>query len=157
MPSVVPYEQVVNTTYLQNLMSKSTNVGVAEVQHYSTAGSKEVFAKKSYSIEFDNGKASFTPTATQTLEDLLNQVSVSGLSLQINGHTDNTGNPAGNLTLSKRRAEAVKDWLMSNAGSTFPTERIKTRAFGDGQPIADNSTAAGKAKNRRVEVILLQD
>lgn len=116
-----------------------------------------MFAKKNYSIEFDNGKASFTPAATVVLEDLLNQVSVSGLSLQINGHTDNVGNSGSNLTLSKRRAEAVKDWLMSNAGSTFPSERVKTRAFGDAQPVADNNTAAGKAKNRRVEIILLQE
>lgn len=157
LPEVVPFDQVVNTKYLQGLLSKTSNVGVAEVQKYNTAGAKEVFAKKNYSIEFDNGKASFTPAATVVLEDLLNQVSVSGLSLQINGHTDNVGNSGSNLTLSKRRAEAVKDWLMSNAGSTFPSERVKTRAFGDAQPIADNNTAAGKAKNRRVEIILLQE
>jgi outer membrane protein OmpA-like peptidoglycan-associated protein len=157
LPEAVPYDTVVNTTYLDGLLAKSTNVGVAEVQHYSTAGAKEVFAKKSYSIEFDNGKASFSPKATVTLEDLLDQVSVSGLSIQINGHTDNVGGSDGNLLLSKRRAEAVKDWLMANAGSTFPTERIKTRAYGDTQPVADNKTADGRAHNRRVEIVLLQE
>jgi len=153
----VPYETVVNTRYLQSLLSKSSNIGKAEVQHFDTAGVKEVFAKKSYSIEFDNGKATFSPKATVTLEDLLDQVSVSGLSVQVNGHTDNTGSSDSNLILSKRRAEAVKDWLMSNAGSSFPSDRIKTRAYGDTQPIADNSSASGKSKNRRVEIVLLQN
>lgn len=157
MPSVVPYEEVVNTQYLEGLLAKSTTVGPAEVQTYNTSGNAEVFAKKSYSIEFDTGKATFTPQATVVLNDLLDQVSVSGLSVQINGHTDNTGSSAVNLTLSKKRAEAVKDWLTANAGSTFPSERIKTRAFGDTQPVADNTSNAGRAKNRRVEVILLQN
>lgn len=157
LPSAVPYEEVVNTSFLSALLKSSTNIGQAEVQHYNTAGSKEVFAKKSYSIEFDNGKASFTPKATVTLDDLLDQVSVSGLSIQINGHTDNVGSSDSNLVLSKRRADAVKDWLMANAGSSFPAERIKTRAYGDTQPIAENTTAAGKAKNRRVEIVLLQE
>jgi OOP family OmpA-OmpF porin len=157
LSSAVDYDKVVNTRFLQSLVSKSRNIGEAEVQHYDTSGAKEVFAKKSYSIEFDNGKATFTPKATVTLEDLLDQVSVSGLSMQINGHTDNTGSSDLNLALSKRRAEAVKEWLMTNAGSTFPAERIKTRAYGDTQPIADNGSASGKARNRRVEIVLLQE
>jgi chemotaxis protein MotB len=48
----------------------------------------------------------------------------------------------------------VKNFLMQNAPSSFTTDRVQTRGFGDTQPIADNNFAAGKAKNRRVEVIL---
>jgi OOP family OmpA-OmpF porin len=82
------------------------------------------------------------------LNDLLDQIAVSSLSVQINGHTDSVGNPTSNLALSKARAEAVKEFLMANAGSNFPAERITTRGYGDTQPIGTNE------QNRRVEIIL---
>jgi outer membrane protein OmpA-like peptidoglycan-associated protein len=156
MPTVIPYDQVVNTSYLQALLSKATVVAQADKPTFSeTAPVTGTFAKRSYSIEFESGKATFTPTAVQTLNDLLNNLSISGLSIQINGHTDSVGSSMTNLQLSKQRADAVKAWLVANASSSFPAERIRTRGFGDTVPVADNHSAEGRAKNRRVEIVLL--
>lgn len=153
---VLPYDDVVNTTYLQSLLSKSTKTASAVAPTFSQ--SQQVtgtFAKKSYSISFKTGSAEFNGNAITTLNGLLDQIAVSGLTVQVNGHTDNVGSSEINQALSKKRADAVKAWLIANAGSTMPTERIRVRGYGDSEPVADNGTAEGKAQNRRVEVLLL--
>jgi OOP family OmpA-OmpF porin len=75
--------------------------------------------------------------------------------VQVNGHTDNVGNSESNQALSKKRADAVKAWLMANAGSAMPADRIRVRGYGDSEPVGDNATADGKAQNRRVDVLML--
>jgi outer membrane protein OmpA-like peptidoglycan-associated protein len=156
LPHVINYESVVNTTYLQSLLAKAgTTANAAKPEFSQAAQVTGTFAKRSYSIEFESGKATFTPSAVVVLNELLNQLSISGLSVQVNGHTDNVGNPVANLELSKKRADAVKAWLSANASSTFPDDRLRARGYGDTQPVADNNTPTGKAKNRRVEVLLL--
>lgn len=150
---LVPVEQAVDKTYVQALLSSSTNMAQAAKPVFTGAAS-ETFAAKSYAIEFDSGKTSFKRNAIPVLNELLDQAAVTSLTVQINGHTDTDGNPESNVTLSRARAEAVKNFLMQNAPSNFPAERVIVRGYGDTQPVADNVTAAGKAKNRRVEVIL---
>ena len=71
------------------------------------------------------------------------------LKAKIEAHTDNAGNDATNMTLSTNRAEAVKTYLVSKGISA---DRITTEGFGETMPIADNNTAAGRTKNRRVEI-----
>jgi OmpA-OmpF porin, OOP family len=68
-------------------------------------------------------------------------------------HTDNTDNAAKNQTLSEKRAEAVRDFLVS-AG--VPADRITAVGKGDTQPVATNKTAAGRQQNRRVELVIAQ-
>jgi OOP family OmpA-OmpF porin len=159
MPELVPYEKVVNTSYLQALAAVSTAAAGArpDVPAFTpNAPATSTFAKRSWAIEFDTGKATFRPEAIPVLEQMLDQITVSGLAVQIAGHTDSAGDPASNLALSKRRAEAISAWLQANAPSSFPGERLRTRAYGDQQPIADNRSAEGRAKNRRVEVALIR-
>ncbi len=72
--------------------------------------------------------------------------------VQVIGHTDSTGSAAHNQTLSERRAEAVADELW-DAGVGF--DRIQTVGAGENQPVASNLTEAGKAQNRRVEIVIL--
>ncbi len=72
----------------------------------------------------------------------------------LHGHTDATGTPSGNMALSGARAEAVKHYLMTKGGRSIPESRIKTVAHGQEEPVADNSTEAGRSKNRRVEIVL---
>lgn len=71
----------------------------------------------------------------------------------IDGHTDNTGASAANITLSQKRAMAVVRWLVDHG---VDTRRLEARGFGPRRPIADNKTAEGKAKNRRVEFQILK-
>jgi OmpA-OmpF porin, OOP family len=70
------------------------------------------------------------------------------LKLAVNGYTDNTGKPEKNQILSEKRAASVKNYLVSKG---VDASRIETTGYGQTQPIADNKTAAGRAKNRRVE------
>lgn len=72
--------------------------------------------------------------------------------VQVVGHTDNTGDAAYNQRLSERRANAVADVLMEGGVSYG---RIQTYGRGENQPVADNLTEAGKAQNRRVEIVIL--
>lgn len=159
LPALVPYEQVVNKTYLEAILAKATVVGAAQTPKYDRLAqtSTITFANRSYTIEFETGKATFTPRATFALQDLLNNIKVSGLIVQVNGHTDNVGDPNTNMTLSMNRAAAVKAWLVMNGQGSIPAARVNVRAFGDTTPVADNKTAAGKSANRRVEVLLLSN
>lgn len=155
MLSVVkPYEQVVDTRYIVELAKNAKVVAEPMKPTFANKARGEEFASGTYSIEFDSGKATFKPAAITVLNNLLDELAVSGLAIQVNGHTDTDGTPASNLALSKARAEAVKDFLVANAGSSFSPDRITTRGFGDTQPVADNTSPGGKAKNRRVVVVL---
>lgn len=157
-PDIMPgglmkYEDVVDVSYVQELLAASSNVTAAAKPTF-TGAATETVAARSVSIEFETGKATFTPKAVTALNDVLDQAAVTNLTVQINGHTDSVGDPTSNLALSKARAEAVKQFLMTNAPSSFPAERVIARGFGDTQPVASNTTAAGKAQNRRVEILL---
>jgi outer membrane protein OmpA-like peptidoglycan-associated protein len=73
------------------------------------------------------------------------------LELIIEGHTDNVGGAQFNLELSRKRADAVKRWLVDKVG--ISEVRLTTVGYGLSRPIADNSTEEGRAKNRRVELV----
>lgn len=159
MPVLPAYESVVDTAYLQALADGSSRAAAArpDTPVFSDAApATSTFARRAWAIEFETGSARFTPAAQPVLEQLLDQVAVSGLAVQVSGHTDAVGDPAANLALSKRRAEAVSAWLQANAPSSFPHERVRTRAYGDAQPVASNATADGRARNRRVEIALVR-
>ncbi len=70
------------------------------------------------------------------------------MKIELRGFTDNRGDSAHNLDLSQRRATSVLDWLVSRG---VDRNRLSARGFGDAQPIADNDTQAGRARNRRVD------
>jgi outer membrane protein OmpA-like peptidoglycan-associated protein len=76
-----------------------------------------------------------------------------GLNIKITGHTDSDGTPAGNMELSKKRAAAVKAYLVMNY--SIDDSRIQTDGKGASMPVSNNSSAEGKAKNRRVEFVKL--
>ena len=71
------------------------------------------------------------------------------LMIQIDGHTDNTGKPEKNQSLSEARANSVKAYLVSKG---LADSRATTAGYGQTKPVADNKTAAGRAKNRRTEM-----
>ena len=159
MPVVLPYESVVNSSYVQGLASEAVAAAAARPAtpvFDAQAPATSTFAKRSWAVEFETGKATFSPQAIPVLDEMLDQVAVSGLVVQVSGHTDNVGAPSTNLALSRRRAEAVSAWLQANASSSFPKERVRTRAYGDQQPVAANDTAEGRARNRRVDIALVR-
>jgi outer membrane protein OmpA-like peptidoglycan-associated protein len=94
--------------------------------------------------------AELTPSAIAELSDTVESLKGNPkLRVRIDGYTDNVGSAAYNMQLSERRAASVKRYFVSQGISA---DRIETRGFGLTNPIADNATAAGRAKNRRVEV-----
>jgi outer membrane protein OmpA-like peptidoglycan-associated protein len=72
-------------------------------------------------------------------------------SVKISGHTDNTGSEQHNLTLSRRRADVVAEYLISNG---VDISRVETFGFGSAKPMAANNADAGRKKNRRVELLI---
>jgi outer membrane protein OmpA-like peptidoglycan-associated protein len=76
-----------------------------------------------------------------------------GIRLEVRGHTDSTGSREHNMKLSMRRADAVRDYMIKNGISP---ERLESKGFGFGKPIADNATAEGRRKNRRTEFFVLE-
>ena len=99
---------------------------------------------------FDFAKATLKPEAQAKLADLVDKTK--GINLEVViavGHTDSTGSSALNQKLSVARAESVKAFLVSKG---IEKNRVYTEGKGESQPVADNKTAEGRAKNRRVEV-----
>ena len=99
---------------------------------------------------FDTGKSVLKPDAQAKLSDLVDKTK--GVNLEVIiavGHTDTVGSAAYNQKLSIARAESVKKFL---TGKGIETNRVYTEGKGFTQPVADNKTAEGRAKNRRVEV-----
>lgn len=103
---------------------------------------------------FGSGQATLTGSAGASLKSLAHYIDVSRASaVRIDGYTDNQGDATANQTLSQRRAAAVRQALVAaGAGSV----RIEVAGHGAASPVADNGTAAGRAKNRRVEIVVTQ-
>jgi OOP family OmpA-OmpF porin len=111
-----------------------------------------VASKVTYSADafFDFDKSNLKPEGKAKLDDLAGKVKDINLEVIIAvGHTDSVGKDAYNQKLSVRRAEAVKAYLVSKG---IEKNRVYTEGKGEKQPVADNKTAAGRAKNRRVEI-----
>ncbi|MDM1276474.1 MULTISPECIES: OmpA family protein [Acinetobacter] len=110
-------------------------------------------SKVSVQINFATDQADILPDSQEQIDQIIALLKDNDdLKLGIYGHTDNTGDAAHNLKLSEQRAQAVVTAL-TKAG--IDTNRLTAKGFGDTQPVADNATEDGKAKNRRVELVKL--
>ena len=111
------------------------------------AASKVTFAADAF---FDFDKSVLKPEGRAKLDDLVSKIR--GVNLEVIiavGHTDSIGSDAYNQRLSVRRAEAVKAYLVTKG---IERNRVYTEGKGEKQPVADNKTSEGRAKNRRVEI-----
>ena len=110
-------------------------------------------ALKNRIIEFESGSSILTSAGTQILDEMAVALSkVQGKNVKIIGHTDSSGDPKKNVSLSQERAEAVKKYLI---GKNIPVTRLSTAGLGAEKPVADNTTAEGRKKNRRIEFEVL--
>jgi len=101
-------------------------------------------------ISFGTNNAKLTAASNASLDKVVTIMNENpGLRIRIEGHTDNKGDADANMKLSQDRAAAVKTYIVSKGISE---DRITTEGFGGTQPVADNNTATGRTKNRRIEI-----
>lgn len=129
-------------------------VVVAKVEPKKEHGLMKDFETKGfidiYGINFDIGKAIVKPESYPVIEQLANYLKENpNLRVVIEGHTDNTGSDALNLSLSEKRAQSIKAEIEKHG---IDPSRMETSGFGSSKPIADNKTAAGRTQNRRVTI-----
>lgn len=104
-------------------------------------------------VEFESGSAILSPVGRQVLDELLPVLKgLDGKKMQVTGHTDASGARLANVALSRSRATAVRDYLVSQG---LPGANILTEGLGPDQPLVSNATAEGRAKNRRIEFKIL--
>mgnify|MGYP002624071093 FL=1 len=107
-------------------------------------------------VHFGVSQSGLGPEASAALATLAERLTEENANvfLEIQGHTDSTGSAAYNLKLGEERAMAVRAHL--NSEHRIPLHRMSVISYGETRPIADNSTAAGRAQNRRVTIVVLQ-
>ncbi len=116
----------------------------AEVKKRIDVAAKQIF--------FATGSAKLLAKSNKSLNEVATILKADeNLKLDVNGHTDNTGKPEKNQLLSENRAKAVYDYLVKKG---VPETRLISAGYGQDSPLADNKTAAGRTKNRRVELNL---
>lgn len=102
-----------------------------------------------YDVQFDSGKADIKPEYNDLLDEIAAVMNVNpGIKIVIEGHTDSEGDDSSNMQLSQQRANAVMNYLVNAEVDAF---RLRAIGKGESEPIGDNSTAEGKAQNRRIE------
>lgn len=128
---------------------------MAQKLEFSAGEMADAIQKNGYvalsGIQFDTGKASIKPESIALLNEVVTLLNNDkALKLSVEGHTDNVGDKRANLDLSKKRAESVVKYLSSKG---VDNKRLKFGGKGDSAPVADNRSDAGRAKNRRVELV----
>ncbi len=104
------------------------------------------------SVLFATGKWALLPSAQSRLEEVAKALKEQeGHNITIEGHTDSVGNDAANQTLAQKRADSVREFLVSRGVSA---DRARAVGVGEARPVADNASPDGRANNRRVEIII---
>jgi outer membrane protein OmpA-like peptidoglycan-associated protein len=102
-------------------------------------------------VMFRSNDATLLPGAETRLDEVAAALIANGKPIGIEGYTDSKGSRSRNLDLSQRRAESVRSYLISRG---FPANQVVAKGMGPDRPIADNSSAEGRANNRRVEIVV---
>ena len=153
MPTYPSTKEILDTQYVAAVAAKNvlpTNNAENLIVTKSTKSMSSIEGRRNYSIQFSSGSATILPASFPVLNQLADDIVITKYAVAAHGHTDNTGTPDGNMALSQARADSVAAYL-KNKGVT---NIIRTYAHGQEEPLASNATADGKAKNRRVEIVL---
>lgn len=146
LDTVTIVEHVVDTVFVGDTVVIEKPVAVDDVN--------KALLNASENLEFIYDKSIIVEESYAHLEALTNILLVhKDVKIQLDGHTDGDGTKAYNMKLSKNRVEAVKRFLVA---SGIDESRIKTAHFGESKPIASNDTENGKARNRRVEMEIIE-
>lgn len=130
--------------------------GSAAVKPTGVKSASKVIDKFTLTINFDFNKAKIKKTDLTQLKKAIEFIKkYPGAKIRLEGHTDSIGTEKYNLKLSGKRAEATKAYLVKEGH--IETSRMSTVGYGKSKPIASNKTRKGRAKNRRVEILILSE
>ncbi len=158
--SFPPASKVINTSYLKAVAARAPQESVApsaveSLNFKGTIGVGERVSNRSWTINFETGSAKFTPETTPVLEEIKAGLLIArNLAVELHGNTDDIGNDEANMVLSKARALAVRDWLNAQSERDFPIDRFRVVGHGEDAPKVPNTSAANRAVNRRVDIVL---
>ena len=157
LTDVSPQNQITDTV---RIIERVTDTMVVEkidtvyIEKPTNSDVKRAMVNASDNLEFENDKSIILKNSFQTLESLVNLLLIrEELNITLAGHTDSNGTEEYNMRLSKNRVESIKDFLVAHG---IDATRIKTSYYGESKPIANNSTEEGQAKNRRVEMNIIE-
>jgi outer membrane protein OmpA-like peptidoglycan-associated protein len=137
---------------------ETTNVAITLVtkprQATVTVSRREIVIRRQINFATDSDviQASSTPLLVEIADVMLRNPQITRIEIQ--GHTDNQGNAEHNLDLSQRRADAVRRWLVEQGG--VQPSRLESKGYGMTRPLVPNITPANRARNRRVQFIILE-
>ncbi|MCS6820761.1 MAG: OmpA family protein [Microscillaceae bacterium] len=138
-------------TFVQTYFEDMENISKISSQSNTKIKLNEPFVKN---ILFDFDKFDIKPQYFSELDELVEYLKIAQyVKIDISGHTDSDGNEQKNLLLSQNRAQAVANYLIQKG---INKERITYQGFGESKPIAPNDTPENKAKNRRIEFVLIK-
>lgn len=136
-----------------NTMDVPSTEGLMEFEYTLTIEPPKVYTLDN--VFFDSGKSTLKPESSKELNELTEYMQLKKtMVVEIAGHTDNVGNKEVNQKLSEDRANAVRNYLIKKG---IVAERIVAKGYGDTQPTGDNTTDAGKQKNRRTEIRTIKE
>lgn len=139
-----------DTVVKSDFVQSTRNTRIAEVEHAPELEKVLVLEQ----VYFASNKATLLPPSFPELEKIIRYLkNNTSITISITGHTDDTGNESDNQILSEQRAAAVADYIEQHG---IPIERIDFKGSGSRQPLSNNDNEAGRAKNRRVEVVFSQ-
>ncbi|MDX2234436.1 MAG: OmpA family protein [Hyphomonadaceae bacterium] len=150
-PLAAPY-----TLAVADLTVEGQGLGIREIEGLNLSEASAETCQRAFTqlmranyIEFDTGSAAIAPISRQLLDNLAAVARrCDSYAIAVAGYTDNTGDPAANVALSRARANAVRDYLV---GRGVALERLTAEGFGEANPRAPNTNAANRARNRRIE------
>jgi len=132
--------------------SRLINTAIAKANEARTQAIKncKVEIIKLEGVYFDNDSAKLRPASVATLDKAVAALNRrASISVEVAAHTDSSGSNAYNLALSERRAASVKNYLVAHG---IDASRLSSRGYGESQPVVSNASKEGRAKNRRVEL-----
>ena len=158
LPTITPVAQVVDLSFIKDITDEQSTTGVYQAKNVGQNDGTVV--KANYQISFDSGSAKVKPTETNTLQDIRSLlIRATDTKIIVEGHTDNVGDDATNVRLSRDRAQAVWQWLKASdpSGININEKRLENiEPYGPHRPLPGNQNKSDveKAANRRVVIIL---
>lgn len=153
-----PYTEATDWSFLKAAYTKAakeSNAGAVSKSDFTSSTKGEVVGDASYSIEFTIGSAVIKPESYKVLDQIVSRLTIADNTfVEIEGHTDNTGDPGKNQELSEARAQSVKDYLASKSTDLDDKGKMKAKGFGQSHPLA--GLQPNNPKNRRVEIKLFK-